>query len=470
MLALGITVGWTLACAGTATQDPSRPLRLAVPGEPSGLDPHLAFDDTSRSVLGNLYETLVALDASMKVVPALAERWENPDERTVRFRLREGVTFHDRRPLTARDVESSLARARRHPRSRVAGLLVAVGDVEVLDDRTIEIRTASPYPILLNKLASVAVVPAGAPETIDEPIGTGPYRLAGFEPESRALLEAWDGHWRGAPPAPRVEVRFVAGAGERLALLTAGEVDLIAGLAPRDVARLEETPGFRVLSRSGLTVEYLQLSPKVAPFDDVRLRQAIGLALDRRVLVEDVLAGHGRPAAQMVGANVYGHDPELGRVEPDLETARRLLVEAGHPDGLELALEPAGRLGEALREQLAAVGVRLSAAAGETPISRGQFACASGDASDFLDLMVYGQVSDRELGRLIELSATLGTEARRGVLGEALRRIADAHVFLPLYAPFDLYGAREEIEWTPRQDGRVYAFEMRRLDGRSPVR
>lgn len=488
ILALGLTVCWTLACAaGTATEDGPRPLRIAVPGGLPSLDPHLASGAAARAVLGNLYEALVAFDANMRIVPALAERWENPDDRTVRFHLREGVTFHDGRELTAQDVDFSLARARHHPESRVAGLLAAVEEVRILDGRTIEVRTASPYPILLAKLALVPIVPAGAPETIEHPVGTGPYRLAGFEPGVKAVLEAHPGHWRGAPNEKRVEFLFVADPGARLDLLTAGEVDLIGGLGPRDVARLEETPGFRVLSKSGLTVEYLRIDPAVEPVGDVRLRKAIDLAVDRRALVEVMLAGHGRPAGQMAGANVYGHVPELAPVEPDRETARRLLAEAGYPDGFELTLDDGGPLAEALRGQLAAVGIRLSARPGpgseESGFHHGRWTCPSGDASDFLDAGAhsydpgrgYGvsnsiRFADPELDRLIEGSATLGMEARREVLGEALSRLAGSHVFLPLYTPSDLYGAREEIAWTPRQDGRVLAFEMRVSDARSAVR
>jgi len=136
--------------AEPASQDP--PLRIGVHGDPSSFDPHLQSEVIAQWVLGNVYDTLVAFDVNMGLEPWLAERWENPSDRVVRFHLRDGVTFHDGRLLTAEDVAFSLERARHHPASRSAGALVGIEEVRLLDARTIELHTAAPYPILLNKL------------------------------------------------------------------------------------------------------------------------------------------------------------------------------------------------------------------------------------------------------------------------------------------------------------------------------
>ncbi len=477
------------ACGEPADESQRTPLKIAVHGDPSTLDPHLQSEVIAQWVLGNVYETLVAFDINMRLVPSLAERWENPDDLTVRFHLRDGVAFHDGRPLTTADVAASLDRARHHPRSRSSGALVAIEEVRVIDERTIELTTASHYPILLNKLAFHFIVPEGAPETIVQPIGTGPYRFAGFEPGHRAILEAHDGHWQGAPSEPRVEYHFVSDTSERLALLAAGDIDLIDEVEPGEVARLEETPGFRVLSRSGLVVTYLQMNPGIEPFSDVRVRRAIDFAFDREALVREVLHNHGRPVGQMVSPNIYGYNPRLETVSRDLDEARRLLSTAGYPGGLELTLEHREGHGslEPVRRQLAEIGIRLELVplpwsemyprlqSGEVPFYLGGWVCTSGDASDLLDQKVhtydpergYGasnsnRYSNPELDRVIEQSGTMRMEARREVLESALRVLAGEHVFIPLHTPYDLYAARESLEWAPRQDGMIYAFEMRR--------
>jgi peptide/nickel transport system substrate-binding protein len=482
-----------LAClsAGCAEEPapPRAPLRIGVHGDPSSLDPHLQSEVIAQWVLGNVYDTLVAFDVNMGLEPWLAERWENPSERVVRFHLRAGVSFHDGRPLTAADVAFSLERARRHPRSRSASALVGIEEVRVVDARTLELHTAAHYPILLNKLAFLHVVPAGSPEEIDRPVGTGPYRLTSYEPGRRAVLEAYAEHWRGAPAAPRVEYWFVSDPGARLERLLAGELDLAGGGAPGGGAPREGAPGFRVLSRSGLVVTYLQVNPAAPPFSDPRVRRALDLALDREALVRETLRGHGLPVGQMVSPNVYGYAPELAPPPPDRDEARRLLAAAGHGGGLELILELREGQGspEPIRRQLAEVGVRLALVerpwsemyprlqSGVVPFYLGGWVCTSGDASDFLDMKAhshdpergYGasnsnRYSDPLLDALVEQAGTMRMEARLEVLKRALRMLAGEHVFIPLYTPSDLYGAREDLRWTPRQDGRIYAFEMER--------
>jgi peptide/nickel transport system substrate-binding protein len=191
----------------------------------------------------------------------------------------------------------------------------------------------------------------------------------------------------------------------------------------------------------------------------------------------------------MVSPNVYGYAPELAPPPPDRDEARRLLAAAGHGGGLELILELREGQGspEPIRRQLAEVGVRLALVerpwsemyprlqSGVVPFYLGGWVCTSGDASDFLDMKAhshdpergYGasnsnRYSDPLLDALVEQAGTMRMEARLEVLKRALRMLAGEHVFIPLYTPSDLYGAREDLRWTPRQDGRIYAFEMER--------
>lgn len=481
-------------CGPGAAPAERPPVRIALHADPSSLDPHLQSESVAQSVLGNVYESLVTFDVDLGLKPSLAERWDNPDDRVWRFYLRPGVRFHDGRPLTTGDVVASLERARSHPESKSAGALVAIEEVRAVDPRIVEIRTATPYPILLNKLVFFYVLPAGGGEgtaaEISHPIGTGPYRLAAYLPaEERLRLRAFDEHWRGPPPAERVEYRFVADPEERVRLLLAGEVELINELPPEAVAAVSSDPRFRVAARSSLSVTYIQMNVAVPPFDDPRVRRAIDLALDRQALVDHTLHGQGQPVGQMVSPDVFGYAPDLEAATRDLAAARRLLAESGHPDGLELTLEHrAGREVEPIREQLAEAGIRVTAVArpwsemyprlqsGEVPFYFGSWVCNTGDASDLLDQKVHSQdldsgygasnsnrYSNPELDRLIEeIGNRLDMMQRRGLLQRALRRLAEERAFLPLFTPFELYGVSRGVAWTPRQDERVYGFEVRR--------
>jgi peptide/nickel transport system substrate-binding protein len=338
-------------------------------------------------------------------------------------------------------------------------------------------------------LAYVPIVPADAPEVITQPIGTGPYRLVAFEPGEMVELVAFEAHWSGPPPEPRVELVFLSDPAERIGGLLAGELDLVNELSARDVATVEQHEGLRVESRTSLGVEYLQMDVSAPPFDDPRVRHAIDLALDRRALVDEIALGQGRPVGQMVPPDVFGYDPALGPVERDLAEAHRLIVEAGYPQGLDLVLEVReGRPVLPLVRQLAEAGLRVEVVArpwsemyprlvsGEVPFYYGGWVATSADASDLLDHKVhtpdpergYGasnsnRYSNPEIDRLIEAldeAATMGE--RRELLQEVLGRLGRDAAFVPLYTPFELYGLRADLRWRPRQDARVYAHEMER--------
>jgi peptide/nickel transport system substrate-binding protein len=471
----------------------ARPLRVAMRGDPLTLDPHLRNEIVTISVTRNMYEALTAFDAGVRVGPALAESWENPNELTWIFHLRRGVRFHDGHELTARDVLWSFDRARTNPASNVGSYLVAVARVLARDPYTVEITTTRPYPILLNKLAFVCIVAAGSPAEIRRPIGTGPYRLAAYEPGRRLLLRAFDGYWGGAPPERLVELLPVADPRERVDRLLAGEVDLVQDPGPAALERIRAAPGCRVLHRDSLSVAFLLLRRDRPPFADERVRRALQIALDRRALVADALQGEGVPVGQMVSRNVFGFAPAILPAPPDPARARALLAAAGFPGGIDLEVQFRPGRGpemEAVRRQLLAAGIRVRLAerpwaglfesilAGDVSFYFGSWVCLSGDASDFFDAMVHSRggspplgygasnfnhYANRELDAAIEASAsTLDVPTRRAELARCMRVVMDDMAFVPLYSPAVVAGARGDVDWQPRRDGLILVAAVRR--------
>ncbi len=489
---LGVLAAILFACAPPAEPPaPPRPLRIAVHSDPLSLDPHFKNEVLTYSILSNVYETLTDFGVNMRVRPALAERWENPDDVTWRFVLRPGVRFHDGRELAAVDVVASLERARSHPGSNFSSYLVAVDEVRAAGERTIEITTERPYPILLNKLAFVAIVPADAPaaDEIRRPVGTGPYRLTAFRPGEAVVLAAFDGYRLGGAAEARVEFVPVPESAERVERLLRGEVDLAYQLRPEDGERLAVAECCRVLSRDSLLVEYLSLRTEREPFSDPRVRQAIDLAIDRRRLVDEALRGQGEPLGQMAGVNVFGYDPEILPPERDLDRARALLAAAGYPQGLDLEVElRQGRRFAELGEQLAEAGIRVTARPrpwpemyrrlqdDEVDFYLGGVLAITADASDIFDSLVhsrdaekgYGQSNflsydNRELDRWIEESGrNLDMLDRRSTLQRGMRLVAEDRGYIALYAPRMLYGVGAGVDWQPRIDGMLIAYEMRR--------
>jgi peptide/nickel transport system substrate-binding protein len=485
---VGVTLAVVMAaCAGGAGAG-GRPLRLVFHSDPQGLDPHLHDEVATHWVLDNIYDSLVAFDADMRVRPALAVRWENPDDLTWRFELRPGVLFQDGRPLGAEDVVASLRRAREHPRSKMSGYLVEVQAVRALTPLTVEIRTRRPYPILLNKLTFIAVVPRDAPARISRPLGTGPYRFVSYEPGRGLELRAFQRGWRGVPVAQRVSVGFESDAARRVGLLTSGRVDLVAELPTRDADRVSAAPGCEVRAAGGLAVNYLQARVDEPPFADPRVRRAVSLAVDREALVAAMLYGRGAPAGQMVGPKVFGYAPEIRPPRRDLGAARRLLAAAGYPRGLDAVLEyRAGQDIAPLCAQLAEAGIRLRPEArqwselyprllaGTVGFYYGSWQCSSGDASDLFDNKVHSRDAERgygdsnsnhyrnpDLDRLIESSgATLSMSERRRILQSAMRVLDGDLPLIPLAVSYNLFGVRRGLDWEPRLDFRFHVAELR---------
>jgi peptide/nickel transport system substrate-binding protein len=465
-----------------------RPLRIAVYSDPLALDPHLNNELLTLSLLSNVYEGLTAFDGNLRVRPALADSWDSPNDLLWRFHLRAGVRFHDGRPLTAEDVAFSLERARHHPRSGFGNYLVTVSKVRA-GTQTVEVTTDQPSAILLNKLAWVMIVPAGSPEEIRLPVGTGPYRFVSWNSGQPFRLRAFKGYWGGAPPSESVEFVPINDPAERERWVVAGQADLAVEISPAGLATVEATPGCHVAAQEGLRVDYLQMRVDRPPFSDPRVRQAVDLALDRDGLVRSFCLGHGRSLGQLVSSIVFGYDPSVPPPQRDLTAARRLLEEAGLAGGFDVDLEHrAGRQVAELKRQLGEAGIRVRSVerpwsemftrlrTGEVGLYYGGVLALSADASDVLDSKIhtpdprkgYGEInanhySNPALDLLIERSrASFDMLERRAILQRCMRMAMADRAVLPLFAAYDLYGMREEIDWRPRLDGRVLASEVRR--------
>jgi peptide/nickel transport system substrate-binding protein len=489
-LAVGLVCLAALAAGCSRPAAPSaRPLRIALHSDPLVLDPHLRNEALTYSVLRNVYEGLTAFDAEMRIGPALAVSWENPNDLTWVFHLRPGVRFHDGRELTADDVVFSLDRARNLPASGFGSYVVAVSKVRALDPHTVELTTRRPYAILLNKLAFVLIVPAGSPPEIRQPVGTGPYRLISYQPGERLALGAFDGYWGGPSAIGHVDLLPITSRRARVARLIEGSLDVVQEPGAENLERLRAAPGCRVLEQESLTVDFLLLKAERPPLSDLRVRRAIHLALDRPALVAAVLRGGGHPVGQMVGRSVFGFAPDIAPPARDLAASRRLLAEAGYSGGIDLDLEfrPGGRRAAEIRRQLAEAGIRVRLVelpwaklfprllAHQVDFYLGAVLAPSADSSDLFDSMVHsrdaalgygdsnlGDYHNAELDALIQESgSTLDMLSRRAQLERCMHLLMQDLALIPLYVPWNLFGVRDDLVWQPRRDGYLLAREMR---------
>lgn len=468
-----------------------RPIRIAVHSDPVTLDPHLHNEILTHSILLNIYDGLTAFDADLRVRPNLASYWENPDDETWLFYLRPKARFQDGRPVQAEDVVFSLDRVRHHPRSGLASFIVEISSARVVDDHTVEVKTKRPFACLLNKLAFLAIVPRDSPDEITAPVGSGPYRLASYAPGRIIRLDPDTNPWRDEGVAsPPIEFLPVRDAQRRVEMLLKGEADIVQDLLASEVARVRTSRDCRAAVRTSSVVEYIHMSPRDARFADRRVREAISLALDRARLVETILDGYGEPASQLVSPGVFGFNPDLRPEQDDLARARHLLAEAGFGEGFAVELEfRNGRRGDIIASQLEALGLHVTQksspwpelyarlSSGEVPFYYGGVVAPTADASDIFDSFIhtpdpargYGQTnfnrySNPPLDRLIEGSdVTMDTLDRRALLQRCMATLMSDAYILPVLIPYDLYGIRRDIDWTPPIDRRLRGSDMRRI-------
>lgn len=368
---------------------PSGSLTIAAAAEATSLDPHFQDHDPTINLQRHVYEFLIGQGPRMELVPELAESWRARDPLTWEFRLRRGVAWHDGTPFTAADVIASLKRVptvENSPSSFVP-YVRQITAMEAEGAHTLTLRTASPFPLMPNYMGAVMIIPARlqAAKTADfnmlsAAIGTGPYRVVEYARGQRVVLEANPHHWAGPPAHRRVVFRFITATGSRVAALLSGDVDLIEQPPPLDVPGLRSNPRTRVWESVGNRIVYFGLdfhrdtavgvtaldgSSIPNPFRDLRVRQALSLAINREAICSRVVEGLASPANQMVADGVFGHDPSIPPATFDSEQARRLLAEAGFRDGFRMIIHGTSdrlvndeKVLQALAQMYARIGVR----------------------------------------------------------------------------------------------------------------
>ncbi len=475
-------------------------LVVAVPAGPFTIDPAAAAEEFSISILSNVYESIVDLGPDLVLRPGLAESWQTPDDHTWTFALRPGARWHDGEPVRAADVIASLERTREDPGSRMRAELAAVLRMEAPDDHTVVVHTSEAVGHLANRLANVRIWRPGT-RGADPPLGSGPYRVRAWTPGGDTTLQAFDAYDGGRPRLREVVFRAVPEAAQRMRLLRAGDVQLVVDAPPDEMAALEEDRRLTVASRKGARVVFLAVdcarertpyvdSPR-NPFADLRVRNALSLAVDREALVRGPLRRLASPIDQVVGPEVFGYHDGLSPPAHDPARARALLAEAGFADGFAVDLDyPIGKYRGAelvaadLARQLAPLGIRLRPRpqppeeffrrqrSRDTSLYLLGWIGTSGDAGPSYEYLLRtpdgafghdngGGYSNPELDRLVERARHLGPVDRLPLLRRVAELVARDRPVIPLYRPTDVYALDRRLECTPRLDRRVVAAEIR---------
>jgi len=371
---LSLLVAALVAGLATSPAAAEAPTSLVVQtvAEPPGLDlTATPASATAAVVFYNVQEALVKVDRHGKLVPWLAERWHTTDNRNYTFFLKRGVHFHNGRELVAADVKYVFERAMnpetKHP---YPGYYAAIGDIIVRDDHTITFSLKSLNANFLLNLArqGSVIYPREAVDTLKtEPMGTGPFKLAEWVRGDRIVLTRnTDYHVQGLPRLDRVVFRFIPDPNATLAALKAGDVDAsLFGLGPEHVQEAQQDPRFQVIVGDTTNDVILAMNNSRKPYADVRVRRAITHAINKQDVLQGAMFGLGR----ILGSNVDPLNPYYvdvsGLMPYDPARAKKLLAEAGYPNGFETVLKVAPqyyytvRTGEIIANHLAKVGVKV---------------------------------------------------------------------------------------------------------------
>jgi peptide/nickel transport system substrate-binding protein len=496
-------------------------LTIAIGGSITSLDPHFFNAAPNNMLKLHLFDCLTWRDERARVQPWLATEWRLINDNLWEFKLRPNVTWHDGRPFTADDVVFTFQRSPNVPNSPggFGSFTRTVTQVEVVDPLTLRLHTSRPTPTLLPDLASVAIISrhVGEGATTDDynagraAIGTGAYRLVSHRPGDRTELVRNENWWGPAPAWQRVSYRFISNDSARTAALLAGDVDVIDQISLTDVPRMRREARVTVSEIPAVRLVYIQPDfsrtgpvPGVTdnagqplptnPFLDVRVRRALNMAINRQALVQAGMDGLATAAGQWLPEGVWSYDPQTRVPAFDAEGARRLLAEAGFPQGFRLVLTTPNdrwpndaRSAQAVAQMWTRVGVATQVEAlpwssystrgarQEFGMSINSWGSTTGEGLSFpvnilqtfnpqarTGVSNARRHSNAEFDAMIDRAASTMDDAERERLIAGLVRWSTENVpMFPLLHLTNFWGVRRGLTHAPRMDERTLAMGVR---------
>ncbi len=491
-----------LAVAAPATGEE---LVIAVATEPTSLDPLYQALGSNHELAKHAFNSLIEPGPKFELRPGLAESWRPTDNPLVwEFKLRKGVKFHNGEPFTAHDVAFTYRRAENVPNapSTYKRRTAKVAETVVIDDHTVHVHTKTPYPLLPNSLAAVPIVSRAIGENADPTgfnsgeklYGTGPYRFVEFVPGDHVTYVANPDYWGGKPKWDKVTIRWIKSGPARVAALISGDVAAIASVPTTDVDKLDSNPDINVFCDQSMRVIYwsLDVSREQAqhvtakdgsvisnPLADRRVREAFNIALDRNVIVDDVMGGLAVPANQIVGEGFGGYNPDIAMPQHDTRRAKQLLAEAGYPDGFKLTIHSTNdryvndaKLAQAVAQLLSRIGVEVSVETMPVAVYYGKarkheftmaqigWASATGESSSILSPALsqgarnnYGRWENARFNELIKGAlSTVDLADHERKLKDATAVVMSDLPIIPTHFQVACWATRKGLAYTPMAD------------------
>lgn len=377
-------------------------LVIAQEGEPKSLDVHNGNDGYSLKINKLIYSRLVEVDGDMNIIPGLAESWKNLDDKTVQFKIRKGVKFHNGDNLTMEDIKFSFERMMQSP--RISFVLPPIEKIDIIDDNTINIVTKQSFGPLLAHLSHPALgivseklVKENEHSYTDHPIGTGAYKFKAWKAGETVTLERNDEYFFKPGSFKTIVFKNVVEGSARTIGLETKEYDIALGIQAIDEQTIKSNNHLKLLTKPSSSFSYIGMNNEKGPFKDIRVRKAINYAIDKQSIIDAVLLGTGKIATSPIGSAVFGFTDKTKAYEFDLLKAKELMKEAGYENGFKTSIYVMGgesdkQTAEIVQANLKEIGIDLTinvvessaywdlTSKGNHEMFLGSWGCVTGDA------------------------------------------------------------------------------------------
>jgi peptide/nickel transport system substrate-binding protein len=498
-----------------------REVSIGLQSPVTSMDPHYHNLSPNNSLLLHVYEPLILRDANMKLRPGLATSWRAVDDLTWEFKLRRNVKFHDGTPFTAEDVVATYKRVPNVPNSpsSYATFTKPIVETKVVDPYTLIFKTAQPHVLLPSDLAAVYILPKAVAEkaTTEDfnsgksAIGTGPYKLAEFVHNSRIVLKANYGYWGGEEPWDKLTFKILSNSAARVAALLSGDVQMIETVPTSDIAKIAADKSFSVADKVSNRVIYVHLhqwneksAPHVTakdgkpldknPFRDARVRKALSMAINREAIADRIMEKRAIPAGQLLADSFYGTSRKLKPQKYDPEGAKKLLAEAGYPDGFALTIHGTNnryinddKIAQAIAQFYSRAGIAAKvetmpsavyfnrATAGEFGYMLLGWGTESGEQGSAMRSLLATRNPEKGMGvnnrgrysnpafdkQLTDALFTMDEKMREAMLQQAAETVMNDTGLIPIHFEVSTWATAKGYKYTPRTDQYTLAMDLK---------
>jgi peptide/nickel transport system substrate-binding protein len=465
------------------------------------LDPGNHRNRETETILRNMYDGLLTRDSKMKVVPELASSWTQVDTTTYEFKLRQGVKFHTGGEMTAEDVKFTFDRLIQKNRidgksSPRAGLLGPLKDVQIVDKYTVRLIMSAPWAILPAMLPFQEIVSKSFVEKVGDKgmatqaDGTGPFKLLEWRKGDAIIMERFAGYYGGSPAIPpvgpakadRVIFKVIPENSSRIAALLAGDVEIATEVPVHMMKQIEANKSTKVVKVNGTRSFFVALNNTKPPFDNVLVRRAANHALDKRLIIDRILQKTATPINGVLSPDAFGFDATLPAYEYDVAKAKKLLAQAGFPNGIDVTLDAEGAFSEmaqAIASLLTKAGIRTKVLVGEGSVIRDKWDPVKPKVGDMrLTSWGNGSLDPEDIfaptlktrdrgnsagyssgvvdGLLDAASTETNPDKRAEMFHHAQKQVNADAPWIFLWVPQDIYGVSTRLKgWQPSADSRV---------------